>query len=102
MALLVLLCLDQSHKVSIRAKRPGQVSDVIANFTPQGHAPWLQRLLIMTTEDTAEGAKPLPWITPSFVPEGGTLLTWTSSRNSRYIRQNRNLAFRPTAPRNHL
>ncbi len=43
-----------------------------------------------------EGARPLPWITPSLV-EGDTTLTWTSSGNTRSIKANKTLVFCPGA-----
>jgi hypothetical protein len=38
-ALLTLLYMDQENQVPSPIERPRQVSDVIANVTPQGHAP---------------------------------------------------------------
>ncbi len=39
LALLTLLCLEQADQVPTPTERPRQVSDVIADVTPQGHAP---------------------------------------------------------------
>ena len=94
--LLTLLCLEQADQVPIPTERPRKVSDVFADLAPMGHAPWMRRVLPVITEDQTEGARPLPWITPSLVADGGTL-TWTSSGNSRMIRTNKNLAFCPGA-----
>ena len=63
MALLTLLGIEQTDKVSTPTERSRHVSDVIANVTPMGHALWLPRLLSTIKEDTSEGAKPLPWLT---------------------------------------
>jgi len=90
--LLALLCMEQSDQVPTLTERPRKVSDVIAYIAPMGHAPWLQRILSSIKEDPMEGARPLPWITPSLVGEADAL-TWTSSRNSRAIKANKNLAF---------
>ena len=38
-ALLTLLCLEQAYQVPTPTERPRQVSDVVADITPQGHAP---------------------------------------------------------------
>jgi hypothetical protein len=43
-----------------------------------------------------EGARPLPLLSPSLVPEGHTI-TWTSVGNVRTLRPNKNLSFRPGA-----
>jgi hypothetical protein len=61
-----------------------------------GHAPWLRRVLLSFKEDATEGARPLPWITPSLVEDGATL-TWTSSGNTRTLKPNKTLAFCPGA-----
>ena len=75
-ALVTLPCLEQADHVPTPTKRPRQVSDVIADIAPQGHAPWLRRILSTVKEDFLEGTRPLPLLTPSLVPEGHTL-TWT-------------------------
>jgi hypothetical protein len=77
MALLTLLCLEQADQVSTPTERPRQISDVIADVTPKGHAAWLRRLLSAAKENNNEGARPLPWLTPLLIPEGSTL-TWLS------------------------
>ena len=74
MALLTLRCLEQANQVHTPTERPRQVSDVIADVTQQGHAPWLSRLLSCVKEDPNEGARPLPWLTPSLILEGVTLI----------------------------
>ena len=79
-----------------RSPRPRQVSYAIANIAPQGHAPWLRRLLSSAKEDPAEGARPLPWLTPKLVPEVITL-TWISTGNTWTLCPNRNLSFCPGA-----
>ena len=63
---------------------------------PQGHAPWLSKLLLHTPDDPAEGHRPLPWLTPSLTQAEGTL-SWTSSYNVRSIRHNKPLSFCPGA-----
>jgi hypothetical protein len=88
MALLTLLCLEHADQVPTPTERPRQISDVIADVTPQGHAPWLRRLLSSTKEDPIEGARPLSWLTPSLIPEGSTL-TWLSAGNIRTLRPNK-------------
>ena len=72
------------------------MTNFAANVAPMGHAPWLKRVLASFKEDSTEGARPLPWITPSLV-EGDTTLTWTSSGNTRSIKANKTLAFCPGA-----
>jgi hypothetical protein len=67
MALLILLCLEHADKVPTPTERPRQIFDVIADVTPQGHAPWMRRLLSSVKEDPNKGARPLPWLTPSLV-----------------------------------
>ena len=96
MALLTLLCLEQADHVPTPTERPRQVPDVIADVTPQGHAPWLRRLLSSVKEDPNEGARPLPWLTPSLIPEGITL-TWLFVGNTKTTRPNKNLSFCPGA-----
>jgi hypothetical protein len=96
MAMLTLLCLQQADQVSTPTERPRQVSDVIADVTPQGHAPSLRRLLSSAKEDPNEGARILPWLTPSLIPEGSTL-TWLSAGTTRTPRPNKNLSFCPGA-----
>jgi len=39
-ALLTLLCIEQVDQVATPTERPRQVSDVIADIAPHGHAPW--------------------------------------------------------------
>ncbi len=95
-ALLALLCQEQADKVPTSIDRPRQISDVIADIAPQGHAPWLRRLLSILMEDLIEGACPLPWLTPTLVPEGLTL-TWTSARNTMTLDHNKSLSFCPGA-----
>jgi hypothetical protein len=90
--LITLLCLEQSDQVPTPTERPRKVSDVIADIVPMGHAPWLHRVLSLNIEDPAEGARPLPWITPSLVADGGAL-TLTSLGDSRTIKTNKNMAF---------
>jgi hypothetical protein len=68
MTLLTLLCLEQADQVPTPTERPRQISDDIADVTPQGHAPWLRRLLSSVKEDPNEGACPLPWLTPFLIP----------------------------------
>ena len=93
-ALLTLLCPEQSDQVPAPTERPRKISDAIANIAPLGHAPWLPRLISSIKEDPSEGARPLPWTTPSLAGENDTL-TWTSSGNSRSIKANTTLAFCP-------
>jgi hypothetical protein len=59
-AFLILLCMDKADQISIPMERPRQVSHVVANVTPQWHAPWLQRILATVNEDVSERARPLP------------------------------------------
>ena len=61
-----------------------------------GHAPWLKRVLSTFTEDATEGARALPWITPTLMNGDGTL-TWISSGNTRSITTNKYLSFCPGA-----
>ena len=68
MALITLLCLEQADQVPTPTERPRQISDAIADVTPQVHAPWLRRLLSSAKEDPNEGARPPPWRTPSLIP----------------------------------
>jgi len=56
MARLTLLCLEEVDQLPTPTERPRQVSDGIADVTPQGHAPWLSRLLSFAKEDPNEGA----------------------------------------------
>ena len=78
-AMLTLLCVEQTDQVPTPNERPHQVLDVIADIARQGHAPWLRRLLLTVKEDPAEGTRPLPCLTPTLVL--GHTLTWTSARN---------------------
>jgi hypothetical protein len=96
MALLTILCLEQVDMVPTPTKRPRQISDVIADVAPHGHAPWLRRLLSAAKKNNNEGARPLPWLTPSLILEGSTL-TWLSSGNTRTPRPNKSLSFCPGA-----
>ena len=57
-----------------------------------GHTPWLQRVLSSFSEGATEGARPLPWITPS-LPKGEGTMTWISSGNTRSIKANKIWAF---------
>jgi hypothetical protein len=91
-ALLILLCMEQVDQVSTPNEKPRQDSDVITNITPQEHAPWMRRLLSCAKEDSIESARPLPWLTPSLVPNGLTL-TWLSAGNTRTLCPNKNLSF---------
>ena len=68
------------------------VSDVIADVTPQGHAPWLRRLLLQSPVDVTDGARPLPWLTPTLTHANSTV-DWLSSGNKRSIRHNKTLSF---------
>ena len=95
-ALLTLLCLEHSDHVPTPIERPRQISDVIADITPQGHAPRLRRLLSTVNEDPIEGTRPLPRLTPTLVPEGHAL-AWTYAGNVRTLRPNKNLSFCPGA-----
>ncbi len=72
-ALLTLICIHQGDMVPTPTERPRQISDVIAEVPSQGHAPWLARLLENSPIDTADGFRPLPWLTPSLAIEGGIL-----------------------------
>jgi len=56
----------------------------------------MSRLLSRAKEDPNEGARPLPWLTPSVIPEGVTL-TWLSAGNTRALRPNKNMSFCPRA-----
>ena len=96
MALLTLLCLEQADEVHNPTERPRQVSDSIADVTPQDHTPWMRRLLSSAKEDPNKGARPLPWLTPSLILEGSTL-TWLSAGNIRTPRPNKNVSFCPGA-----
>ena len=96
LALLTLLSLHQGDSVPTPTERPRVVSDVIADVTPQGHAPWLSRLLKQSPNDAADGHRPPPWLTPSLVKEGGEI-AWTSSGNLRSIQHNKTLSFCPGA-----
>jgi hypothetical protein len=93
-ALLTLLSLEQTDQVPTRAERPRGVSDFDAKVAPIGHAPWLQRVLSSFKEDTTEGSRPLPWITPSLL-EGDNAMTWSSSGNTRSIKSNKTPTFCP-------
>jgi len=73
MALLTVLCLEQAYQIATPTERPRQNSDGIADVVPQGHAPWLRRLLSLVKEGSSEGTRPLPWLTPSLITEGHTL-----------------------------
>jgi hypothetical protein len=95
-ALLTLLCLEQADQIPTPTQRPRQVLGVITDIAPQGHAPWLRRLLSALKEDSLEGGRPLPWLTPSLLPEGNGL-TWTSTGNVKTLRPNRNFSFSPGA-----
>ena len=96
MALLTLLCLEQADLVLTPNERPRQIFDVIADIAPQGHAPWMRRLLSSAKKDLNESARPLPWLTPSLIP-GGITLTWLSATNTMTLRPNKNLSFCPGA-----
>ena len=72
-ALITFICPDQGGMVPTPKERPRMVSNVIADVTPQGHAPWLRRLLLQTADDPADGLRPLPWLTPSIIRKGGTI-----------------------------
>ena len=77
-------------------ERPRKISDVIANVPPQGHAPWLARLLQHSPIDTADSFRPLPWLTPSLAIEGENI-AWVSSGNMRSIKHNGTMSFCPGA-----
>jgi hypothetical protein len=47
-------------------------------------------------KDQAEETRPLPWLTPTLVPEGHTL-TWTPVGSVRTLRPNKSLSFCPGA-----
>ncbi len=72
-ALLTLLCPHQGDSVPTPTKRPRPIFDVIADIPPQGHAPWLARLLQQSPNDTVNGHRPLPWLTPYLVRGGGKI-----------------------------
>jgi len=86
--------MEKADQVPTPTERPRRVSDVIADIAPRGHAPWLRRLLTTVKEGVAEGFRPLPWLTPTLVPEGHSL-TWTSTGNMRTLPPNKNLSFCP-------
>ncbi len=69
---------------------------MIADVPPQGHASWLARLLQHSPTDTADGFRPLPWLTPSLVIEGESV-AWVSSCNMLSIMHNGTLLFCPGA-----
>ena len=96
MALLTLLILHQGYSVPTPTERPRVISYVIADIPPQGHAPWLSRLLHHTPIDPADGRCPLPWLTPSLTQAEG-IVSWTSSGNVHSIRHNTTLSFCPGA-----
>ncbi len=60
LTLLALLCLHQGDAVSTPTERPRTVSDVIVDVPPQGHAPWLPKLIHYLPIDHSEGHRPLP------------------------------------------
>jgi len=70
------------------------VLDVITDVTPQGHGPWIRRLLLQTTDDLSDGHRPLPWLTPSLTRADITI-TWSSSGNVRTLSRNKTLSFCP-------
>ena len=74
MAMLTVLYLDQGDMVPTPTERQRLVSDVIADVKPQGHAPWLRRLLLQSAEDSMDGAQPLPWLTPSLTREDNIIV----------------------------
>ncbi len=92
MALITMQCLDKDDVFPTLTER----SEMVADVTPQGHAPWLRRLLLQSTEDDAEGALPLPWLPPTLTHEDITV-PWFSSGSQRSIRHNRTLSFCPGA-----
>ena len=55
LAMLTLLTLHQGDSVHAPTERPRVVSDVIADIPPQGHVPWLHKLLHHTPIDPADG-----------------------------------------------
>jgi hypothetical protein len=88
------ICLLSEEKSSRQEeKEPRTMHPLLGLFFRfRSHAPWLRRLLSTVKEDPAEGARPLPWFTPSLVPEKHTL-TLTSSENVRRLYPNRYLSF---------
>ena len=96
MALLTLLYLEHVDQVPTSIERLRRVSDVIADIAPQGHPPWMRRLLSNVKEDPAEGARPLPWLTPTFFLDGLTM-TLRSAGNTKTLGPNKNLSFCPGA-----
>jgi hypothetical protein len=96
LALLTLLCIHQEDSVPTPAERPRTISDVIADIPPQGHAPWLARLLHHCPFDTADGFRPLQWLNPSLAYEEENV-AWVSSGNMRSIKHNGTLSFCPGA-----
>ena len=93
---LTLLCLEQTDHVPTPTERPCHIFDVVADVTPQGHAPWLRRLLSSAKECPNEEARPLPWLTPSLILKGSAL-AWLSAGNTRTLRPKKNLSFCPGA-----
>jgi hypothetical protein len=96
MALLTLLCLDQRDMVPTSTKRPILISYVIAEVTPQDHAPWLRLLLLHSADYSADGFMSLPWLAPSFTSVEDTV-SWSSSVDVHAIRHNKTLSFCPGA-----
>jgi hypothetical protein len=96
LALLTLLRIHEGDAVPTPTDRPRQISDVIADVPHQGHAPLLARLLQHSPIDTADGFRPLPWLTPSLANEGENV-AWVSSGNMRSIKHNGTLSFCPGA-----
>jgi hypothetical protein len=96
MALITLLNIDQTDKVPTPMERPRQVSDVIANVTPMGHAPLLPCLLSTIKEDTTDGTRLLLGLTPQ-LGTTAVLIEWNSSRNIFKLLPDKNLAFCPRA-----
>ena len=91
-AVLTLLFFEQSDQVSTPTEIPRQVYYNIDGIAPQGHAPWLQRLLSTIKEDVSSGIRPLPWIIQSVAGECSTL-AWSSYGNTRTLSRNTNLVF---------
>jgi hypothetical protein len=91
-----MLCLHQGDSVPTPTKCPIPISDVIADILPQGHSLSLARLLQQSPNDTANGHRPLPWLTPSLVREGGNIVLICSG-NVRFVKHNNIISFCPGA-----
>ncbi len=96
MTLLTLLCLEQLDQVPALTERLRHASEEATGSAPQGYTPWLHRLLTRVAEDPAEGARPLPWLTPALIADRASL-SWSSSWSQRTIRGNTDISFCPGA-----